>query len=139
MPQDTIWIYHGDPVTGHLDLSDNGYSHVKQYDRIHWIIDPTKSNVASIDKIHKKQGSPNLFVLGPSRKGSEWTGKVMFAPTQDYEYYITWTEKNNPGSHTYDPKIAVKPGVHIMLLVATGVVAVALLLLGIRRFLFARK
>ena len=138
MPQDTIIIYHGDPVSGHLDLSDNGYSHVDQYDRVYWIIDPN-SNVASIEKIHKKDGSPNLFILGPSRKDKEWTGKVMFAPTRDYEYYITWTEKNNPGNHTYDPKIAVKPGTSIMLVVATVVVAVALVALGIRRLLVARK
>jgi len=137
MPQDTITILHGHPLSGQLDLSDNGYSQVNQYDRIYWIIDPN-SNVASIEKIHKKDGSPNLFILGPSRKDKEWTGKVMFAPARDYEYYITWTEKNN-ASHTYDPKIAVKPGISFYLLLSILVLILVLASFGVRRLFFAKK
>ena len=135
MPPDTITIKMGH-IDGKLDLSDNGYSKVDQFTRITWVIDKN-SNVASIEKIHKKHTFPVLFVFGPSQDGDTWTGKVMFAPDKEYEYYIKWTEKGSGKSYTFDPKIAVKPGTFSF---TTLVILVALIIIAIPtvRF-FSRK
>lgn len=138
MPQHTITIYSGNPSNHELKLSDNGYSEVPQYNRIHWIITPG-SNVASIEKIHKKKDSPGVFIFGPSRDGNEWTGKVMFAPDSDYQYYITWIEKGTGTHHTYDPKIAVKPSFNIAFLFIIVAFILGLATIGIRRLFFAKK
>jgi hypothetical protein len=106
--QQVIHIKSGNPTNGSLDLSDTGHSYVARFTRITWVIDDN-SNVGSIKDIGKKKGSPSIFILAPTRKGSNWTGKVVFVPQLDYQYYITWTEKGNGNSHTYDPKISVKP------------------------------
>jgi len=132
MPEHTITIEYGYP-DGHLKLSDSGYSKVDLYTRINWVIDPN-SNVASIDKIHKEKGSPVLFILGPSRDGQNWTGKVVFAPNKDYDYYINWTEKVSGLSRTYDPKIAVKPHP----LTATAILIVATIII-LPTVIFFRK
>jgi hypothetical protein len=139
MPTDTtVTIYNGNTADGTLQSSDNGYILVDQYDRIHWII-ASNSNVASIKKIHKKDGAPNLFIFGPSREGNGWTGRVMFAPKKDYDYYITWIEKGTGTPHTYDPKIAVKPGVHFFLLLFIVALILGLAFVGIRRLVSAKR
>jgi hypothetical protein len=107
MDDPIIVIKHGN-ADGTLILSDNGYSTVDLYTRIRWEVD-TASNVASIDKINNKHIFPMLFVLGPKRDGKSWTGKVVFRPQTEYEYYIKWTEKGTGITRTYDPKIAVRP------------------------------
>ena len=134
--QVTITINSGDTQNGNLDLSDNG-SHcdpyttcVKQYDRITWMIGPN-SNVQSIKLVHKKKGAPVIFVLGPSKDGDKWTGKVIFAPKDNYSYYITWTDVNGY-SHTYDPKIAVNPKLNVAGIIAAIIAFIVAAFYGIR-------
>ena len=140
MPNDiTITISHGDPTTGKLDFLPVGSDSlsVNQFDRIHWVIDPG-SNVASIDDIGGKKGEPWLFIGGPRGEGNGRTGRVVNAP-KVYKYYVTWTEKLTTGSHTYDPKIAVKPVIHLFLLVIILVFILGLTTVGIRRLFSAKK
>lgn len=135
---DTITIHKGYP-DGTLKLSDKGFSTVAQFSRITWRFDDT-SNITSIDKIYKKKNSPNLFIGGPSRKGKDWTGKVMFAPNDVYEYNIKWTEKDTGSTHIYDPKIAVNP--EFLPLSFTGfIILVTLVVISIPavRFLRAKR
>jgi hypothetical protein len=139
MPQDTIIILHGDPATHQLELSDHGYSTVDLYDRIHWIIEPS-SNVASIERIHKKHGK-QIFILGPTTEASGWTGKAMFSTgLQDvYEYEMTWIEKTTGKRYTTDPKIAVNPGFNFWLLILIAVIVLLLGGIGVKRLFFTKK
>ena len=77
-------------------------------------------NVATIEGIDRKKPKPNecispeIFEIPPQATKAdktEWFGKVIYVPKEEYEYYIRWTKKNDPQKkiYTYDPKIPVKP------------------------------
>lgn len=128
---DTIIIHKG-YSNGTLKLSQEHIT-VDRFTRINWIIHDT-ANVASIVGIHKKKGSPVLFIGAPRRDGNSWTGKVIFAPERDYEYYIEWTEKGTGTRRTHDPKISVNPDLWFVLFVV-----ILLIFIGVPTVLYARR
>jgi len=112
-----ITITKGNP-DGTLVLSDKDVTNAISGDQITWVIAPG-SGVASITKIHEKDGSTDVFIGEPEKQpDGSWMGTVKDVTVETTEkYYINWTTagggwlgKDGAGlPKTYDPQISVKP------------------------------
>ncbi|WP_026896779.1 hypothetical protein [Daejeonella oryzae] len=105
----TIGIISGNPSTQQLNLSDHGHTHENKGKSIKWKIEKN-SNVASIENIDLKPGSPNIFSERPKNDGKKWKAKIDKNASNyaESEYFIKWMDFNGH-LYTHDPKISVKP------------------------------
>lgn len=112
-----ITIEKGNP-DGTLILSDKDVTNAISGDQITWVIAPN-SGVASITKIHEKEGSQDVFIGEPQlQPDGTWMGTTKeVKETLTEKYYINWTTagggwlgKDGAGlPKTYDPTIRVNP------------------------------
>ena len=107
----TIKIVASCISTGALILDDHGHTPADAGDKIIWQIQ-NGSGVKSIVSIDKKFGSPEIFSTRPHQQGNVWTGTISSSVPGGtiYDYFISWTDTNNPSQqHTFDPIISIKP------------------------------
>jgi hypothetical protein len=102
-----------DDDSDELELSGPG--EVDAGRKITWIITENAKDELIWFEIEKKQGHRDVF-QGPNPTGTRQRPAVgqlkKNLPGHNYEYSINWVDLAG-GDHTYDPKIAIRPGTRI--------------------------
>ncbi len=126
--QHPIHIQGSNPVSGKLILSDNEKTEVHWGDTVTW--DITDPKVGSF-KLKRKR----LFHIFKETPESDFVTIRSLTVSRytilDWHYSIVWKEKGNEEEHTFDPKIAVKPGTGIFLALTGFIVALFTALFGV--------
>lgn len=110
MPDHKIYILNSNVTDGSLTLSDGGVTevHILFSGPVSWEIRDSK--VESFMIIGKYPGDPFKDPL-PVVYQSDVKLKVKEIVLKDWKYSIKWIDRATHTVHTFDPKIAVKPGV----------------------------
>ena len=104
--------------SGKLDLDESEIENPISGDQITWVI-KSGSGVATITKVHEKEGSQDIFIGEPTKQpDGSWMGTLKEVRKKITEtYYINWTTSgsgwlgnDNKGiAKTDDPQISVNP------------------------------
>lgn len=99
-------ITAGNSSTGDLTLTKSGNDDVAPGDTVQWNLQAGATNIQSIDNIHEKAGSTNIFVGEPTKSGNNFSGTISNSATGSETYFIAWTDASG-NSQTFDPRLTV--------------------------------